>query len=146
MHKPTEYDMQTRPIWPRNPWPNSPRPLSTPIDGASQPLQPNMEVMSQWSPRGTFYPSPYPAPAPDEFGGAINRQQRSGLYDASPNPWPNNGQMDRPNWSLGAILRLKPKTSAHKGFSNPTGPGPTMLFKAPPVFTYQTTPIRAVGA
>jgi hypothetical protein len=114
-------------------------------------LIPDSEVMTQWSPFGQFNAQPY-------FGGhdelsemdpraSLMAVPQADTYDASPNPWPNNGQFDRPNsiGLVGAILRLRPHTSAHPGYANPTGGGPTMLFHAPPVFSLQTKPIAAVG-
>lgn len=130
-----------RPIWPRNPWPNIPRPLSNYYVNVPESLPPDSEVMSQWSPYGTFQPHPYFKDMP----ASMMAVAQASFYDASPNAWPNNGQWDHPNGYFAALMRLKPHTSAHPGKSNPTGGGPTMYFHAPPVFSMQTKPIPAVG-
>jgi hypothetical protein len=70
------------------------------------------------------------------------------MYNSEPNPWPANATADYPNAPYAAahdLLRLAPTTSAHPGASMSSGPGPTMVFHAPPVFSMQTTPIVAVG-
>lgn len=107
------------------------------------------ESGSTWSPYGTFFAHPF-------FGGydplsltdhGVMHVEQADLYDASPNPWPNNAQFDRPN-SIGitvSMMRLAPHTSAHPGAMMPTGGGPSMLFRAPPVFGLQQKPIPAVG-
>lgn len=138
-----KYDEQIddRPIWPRNPWPNSPRPLSNFYNGAAEGF-PGAEVMSQWTPWGLFQPAPYVAP---ESRRSFMDVPQADFYDASPNAWPNNGQWDKPNGYFAALMRLRPHTSAHPGKSMPTGGGPTMYFHAPPVFSLQTKPIPAVG-
>lgn len=114
---------------------------------APQEQPPNMEVMTQWSPYGDFTPAPYYGGHDplSEAGDGLMHVPQADLYDVSPNPWPNNGQFDRPNFFPALLLRLKPGTSAHPGFSMPTHPGPTMLFHAPPIFSVQTVPIPAVG-
>lgn len=134
-------DTDDRPIWPRNPWPTIPRPLSNFYDGAAS-VVPNQEVMTQFSPFGTFEPAPYVAPL-DRM--SFMDKPQADFYDSSPNAFPNNGQWDKPNGFFAALMRLKPHTSAHPGKSNPTGGGPTMYFHAPPVFSLQTKPIPAVG-
>lgn len=109
-------------------------------------LAPDTETMTQWSAYGIFNPTPFRG-GYDELsleGRGMMANPQATLYDASPNPWPNNGQFDRPNAYM-QIMRLKPTTSAHRGFAQPTGGGPTMLFRAPPVFSLQTQPIPAVG-
>lgn len=149
MLRPRAEDLETRPFWPRQPWPEGPRPLSNPVDGAAALLM-DSEEMTQWSPYGTLHPRPY-------FGGydelslagrGVMHVAQAGIYDASPNPWPNNGQEDRPNslYSLlQGLMQKRHESSAHRGFAMPTYPSPTMLFHAPPVFSLQTTPIPAVG-
>lgn len=146
-----------RPIWPRNPWPSIPRPLSnfyteaqlqeTNNDGRSPDSPP-----SYWSPWGFLQVTPY-FKGRSEFGPdpripdakTANNARRTDFYDASPNAWPNNGQWDKPNGYFAELMRLKTHTSAHPGKNMPTGGGPTMYFKAPPVFSMQTKPIPAVG-
>jgi hypothetical protein len=143
---PTEESLATRPIMNRQPHscPNN-VPRSIPVEQAAM-LAPDTETMTQWSAFGIFRPEPFRG-GYDELsleGRGMMANPQATLYDASPNPWPNNGQYDRPNAGM-AIVRLKPHTSAHAGFAMPTGAGPTMLFRAPPVFTLQTQPVPAVG-
>lgn len=145
--RPTQSDLATRPIINRAPDTMPDRlPLSIQHAGAAALLQ-NSEVMQDWTPYGTKQARPY-------FGGwdelslrgrGLMHTAQAALYDASPNPWPNNAQYDRPNGFFAGLLRLQPHTSAHKGMSQPTGAGPVMLFHAPPVFSIQSTPIPAVG-
>lgn len=137
-----KYDPNTddRVIWPRNVWSSMPKPLSRPHYGAAK-IIPNSEVPTQWSPYGEFIPTPYRKDMP----GSMMAVAQAEMYDASPNPWPNNGQFDHPNGFFAALIRLKPHTSAHPGKSLSTGGGPTMYFHAPPVFSMQTKPIPAVG-
>lgn len=152
MLRPTADDLATRPIQERNPWylPGGKNfPLSRALY-APQEQPPNMEAMTQWSPYGTLDAEPYYGGYDplSESGHGVMHVPQADLYDASPNPWPNNGQYDRPNglFSLFAgLLRLQHESSAHPGFMQPTGAGPTMLFHAPPIFSAQTTPIPAVG-
>ncbi len=144
--RPTAEDLATRPIAPDNGYGcsnNYPRSRAVYAPAA---LKPDSETMTQWSPYGTLDAVPY-------FGGHDELSQdgtglmhvpQADLYDVSPNPWPNNGQYDVPN-HYGGFIRLPRSTSAHPGFSNPTGAGPVMLFHAPPIFSVQTTPIPAVG-
>lgn len=129
-----------RPIWPRNPWPAIPRPLSN-FYSESRSLDLPDAPPSQWSPFGLFQSIPYFKDPP----ASAMKIRRTDFYDASPNAWPNNGQWDKPNGYFASLLRLKPTTSAHPGLSLKTGGGPTMYFKAPPVFSMQTKPIPAVG-
>jgi hypothetical protein len=107
---------------------------------------------TQWTPQGLFQSVPFmkgnlpigPDPRiPDSETRVASR--RSDFYDASPNPWPNNGQWDKPNGYFAELIRLRTHTSAHHGANLTTGAGPTMYFKAPPVFSMQTKPIPAVG-
>lgn len=129
-----------RPIWPRNPWPNIPRPLSNFYNKPASVVPQEMEG-SQWSPYGVFLPKPFHATNTLP----IMDTSQADFYDASPNAFPNNGQWDKPNGFFANLLRLQPHTSAHPGKSLSTGGGPTMLFHAPPVFSLQTKPIPAVG-
>lgn len=129
-----------RPIWPRNPWPNSPRPLSI-VEHGPAAIIPDSQTPTQWTPFGTFFPDPYVKGMP----ASMMAVAQAGTYDSSPNAFPNNGQWDKPNGYFASLMRLKPHTSAHPGKTNPTGAGPTMYFHAPPVFSLQTKPIPAVG-
>lgn len=136
-----------RPISPRNGFGDRNNyPLSRAVYAPAE-LPPNMEVMTQWSPYGTLYAQPYEGGHDplSQAGHGLMQVPQADLYDTSPNPFPNNGQYDRPNFFPALLLRLKPTTSGHKGFSQPTHPGPTMLFHAPPIFSVQTTPIPAMG-
>ncbi len=149
MLRPSAEDLATRPIIRQAPidLPND-VPLSLPRHGPGG-LLPDSEEMTQWSAYGSFRPTPFFGGYDElsEEGRGLMHVPQAALYDASPNPWPNNGQFDRPN-VIGiteAFLRLSPHTSAHRGFAMPTGGGPTMLFRAPPVFSVQTRPIPAVG-
>ena len=134
-------EKNNRLIWPRNPWPNIPRPLSNPITFEPAAIDPATEIPTQWSPYGTFEPHPYLK----EMPASMMAVAQASFYDASPNAFPNNGQWDRPNGFFASLLRLKPHTSAHPGKTMSTGGGPTMYFHAPPVFSLQTKPIPAVG-
>ena|SRR5438477_11010076 len=133
-----------RPIWPRNPWPTIPRPLSNPYFSKNSDIPLEDGPPTQWSPWGLFQSVPYKKP-PNETGALALAARDSDFYDASPNAWPNNGQWDKPNGFFAEIIRLETHTSAHPGKNMPTGGGPTMYFKAPPVFSMQTKPIPAVG-
>ena len=76
------------------------------------------------------------------------RSAQADYYNSEPCPFPANGVWDQPGAGLaaaGGFLRLAPTTSAHPGLTNSSGAGPTMIFTAPPVFTFQTTPIIASG-
>jgi hypothetical protein len=133
-------EKNNRPIWPRNPWPNIPRPLSNFYNGAAS-IVPQTETASQWYPYGQYQPEPHIPQMP----ASLMAVAQADFYDSSPNAFPNNGQWDRPNGFFAGLIRLKPHTSAHPGKTNPTGAGPTMYFHAPPVFSLQTKPIPAVG-
>ncbi len=144
--------VDNRPIWPRNPWPDIPRPLSNPYFEKRSDIPVEDGPPTQWSPYGLFQSVPYmkgnmpigPDPrTPDARTRVMARN--TDFYDSSPNAWPNNGQWDRPNGYFAQLLRLRTHTSAHEGLSLKTGGGPTMYFKAPPVFSMQTKPIPAVG-
>lgn len=141
-----------RPIWPRNPWPAIPRPLSNFYSERRSDIPLEDAPPTQWTPYGTLVAIPYmkgnlsirPDPRdPDARTRAAIRN--TDFYDASPNAWPNNGQWDKPNGYFAEFLRLQTHTSAHPGKMHTLGVGPTMYFKAPPVFSMQTKPIPAVG-
>lgn len=108
----------------------------------------NSENRTDWRRTGVIAEAPYFG-GHDALDGAMMRVSQADMYDASHNPWPNNGVWDQPNAGVAAaaLIRLSPSTSAHAGKQMPNTPGgPTMLFATPPVFSYQTIPIRAVGA
>ena len=109
---------------------------------------PDTQTPTAWSPRGTFVPIVFRGGYdPLSLAGeGIMHVPQADLYDASPNEFPNNGQWDRPHGiAFSGVIRLPRRTSAHPGFMMPTAPGPTMLFRAPPIFSVQTRPIPAVG-
>lgn len=154
MNRPSPEDLATRPIMNRNPdsRPNW-TPLSVPtyepmiLDGDA-----DWEVGTNWTPyTGHVHPEIFWFgwdPLSLNRGHGLMHVAQADLYDASPNPWPNNGQFDHPNslaLSPAAIPRIPRESSAHHGFMQPTGGGPTMLFHAPPIFGLQTKPIPAVG-
>lgn len=141
-------DLATRPII--NPAPNTHPdavPRSLPVAGPAA-LDPSSETGTQWTPYGVWATRPY-------FGGwdelsrrghGVMHVAQARLYDASPNPWPANGVDDQPGaWYRAGLMRLRPHTSAHRGYMTPTGPGPSMLFRTPPIFGIQQVPIPAVG-
>jgi hypothetical protein len=113
-------------------------------------LLPETEEATQWTPYFLAVARPYYG-GHDELsreGRGLMHVPQADLYDASPNPWPANGQFGSPNGIgllLAPILRLRPHTSAHPGATMPAVPGPTMLFRAPPPYGTQTRPIPAVG-
>lgn len=145
MHRPSTAELATRPIINRAPntHPNE-VPRSRTVDRAAM-LIPDTETASEWTPYGTFYPEVYRG-GYDGLDGRLMQVAQAGIYDPSANAWPNNAQWDRPNGFFANLLRLKPDTSAHPGKTMPAAaPGPTMLYKAPPIFSVQTQPIIAVG-
>jgi hypothetical protein len=83
----------------------------------------------------------------DELRGRMMEVSQADTYDASPNPFPANGVYDQPGAQIGILplVRLEPSTSAHPGLALATGAGPVMIFRAPPAFSAQTTPIYALG-
>lgn len=148
MLRPTAFDLETRPIANRAPNTHPDAvPLSLPTYGPAE-IIPDTETQTQWSPYGLFVSDPYFGghDALSQEGHGVMHVPQADLYDASPNPWPNNGQFDRPNSIFVGLLRLEPTTSAHPGFSMSTKKGdPTSLFRTPPIFGIQTKPIPAVG-
>lgn len=113
------------------------------VVGGAAKILPDSETPTQFSPYGTFVPSPHHPEMPR----SLMDVAQAHMLNSQPNPWPASGVWDVPNAqnAVVGILRLKPTTSAHPGATNPTGPGPTMVFSAPPIFGYQTRPIMAVG-
>lgn len=117
------------------------------MDGKPAALLMNSEVMTEWSPYRSREAHPYFG-GYDGLGGRMMHVAKADIYDASPNPWPNNGQFDRPNGLFSIFagrMEKRHETSAHPGYTVPTGPGPSMLFHAPPLFSIQQQPIPAVG-
>ena len=148
MLRPTADDLATRPIMNRNPWKvGADWPRSRNVVNQPAAILENSEQGNNWTPHGLHRPAPYIG-GHDGLEGRMMHVSHADLYDSSPNPWPNNGQYDRPNsiGLLGALLRLAPHTSAHPGFTMGTKRGdPTSLFNAPPAFGTQTVPIPALG-
>lgn len=126
----------------RNPYQAQNNSHSRSNDSRPQVLPQNNEVGTQWSPYGMLVTHPYKVPMPY----SMMSQSQASIFQSATGNWPANGQADYPNGQqAGPLLRLEPTTSAHLGFTNPTGPNPTMVFFSPPVFSYQTKPIYASG-
>lgn len=125
-------------------WGRDNYPRSYAVDAPAK-LLTNMETMTGWDPyNGLEAPTPYRG-GWDELGGRLMHVPQAGTYyTGPPNPWPANGVDDQPNAYFN-LVRLEPTTSAHPGYMNPTGPGPSMIFAAPPIFGIQTNPVPAFG-
>jgi hypothetical protein len=105
---------------------------------------PNMETKTGWNPYGGIIPREPYFGGYDGLGGRLMHVPQADLYNTAPNPWPANGVDDQPNARFD-IMHMPPSTSAHPGWSIPTGPSPAMIFHAPPIFGVQTVPIPAFG-
>lgn len=85
----------------------------------------------------------------DGLGGRLMEVGQADLYmSAVPGVSPYRaGTWEEPGGPIAAsmLVRLAPTSSAHPGLAQATGPGPTMIFTAPPVFSVQSTPIYALG-
>jgi hypothetical protein len=83
----------------------------------------------------------------DGLGGRLMEVAQADMYGSFVQPWNRSGAWDQPGAGIAAagIVRLAPSTSAHHGLAQATGPGPTMIFTAPPVFSVQSVPIWALG-
>jgi hypothetical protein len=86
----------------------------------------------------------------DGLRGRLMEVAQADLYTQPPlgYAFPRAGTWEEPGGPIAAAgigLRLAPTTSAHMGLSQATGPGPTMVFVTPPVFSVQTRPVYAVG-
>lgn len=83
----------------------------------------------------------------DGLGGRLMQVAQADLYQSSDGPFPRAGTWEEPGAAIAALqmVRLAPTTSAHPGLQLATGPGPNMVFVAPPVFSVQTRPIFATG-
>lgn len=125
----------------RNPANNEQYSRSLANEGGPQVRPINNEVGTQWSPYGFTVQHPYVVPMPQSL---MAVSQATGFYNSAVGLWPANGQDDQPNAYFN-LIRLKPTSSAHHGFTNPTGPFPTQVFFSPPVFSMQTKPIYATG-
>jgi hypothetical protein len=85
----------------------------------------------------------------DALQGRLMAVSQADLYDSQGN-WMNgnpSGVYDQPNAQIGILplIRLQPSTSAHPGLAAATGAGPQMIYRTPPSFSAQTTPIYALG-
>lgn len=117
-------------------------PRSMSLRSRAQIVQSNSETGTNWTPYGMFVTHPYEVPMPS----SMMAQANAHMLNSAQGIWPAGGQADVPNGQqAGPLIRLKPSTSAHPGFTNPTGANPTMVFFSPPVFSYQTRPIYATG-
>lgn len=125
----------------RNPQNNTMYSRSRANEGGPQRFIGAMEAGSNWTPYGSMVSHPYKVPMPMSMMGT---SQATGFYNSAVGLWPANGQNDQPNAYFN-LIRLKPTTSAHLGYTNPTGPNPNMVFFSPPVYGYQTKPIWATG-
>jgi hypothetical protein len=83
----------------------------------------------------------------DGLAGGLMKVAQADLYQSAVGPFPRAGTWEEPGGPIAAtqLVRLQPTTSAHHGLAQATGPGPVMLFVAPPVFSIQTKPIYAIG-
>src|SRR5262245_38345032 len=122
-------------------------PRSIPNYGPAE-IPPNMDARTGWTPRGMLVPRNYEGEGWDALHGRLMDVSQADRYNAAPNPFPANSVFDTPNaWhAIIPLIRLGPTTSAHPGYSLPSGPGPVMIFHPPPSFGIQTTPIYATGA
>lgn len=125
----------------RNPSTNEGYSQSRANEGGPQVLVGGQEIGTTWSPYSFTVSHPYKVPMPQSLMGTA---QATGFYNSAVGPWPRNGTDDQPNAYFN-ILHLPYSTSAHVGYTNPTGANPSMVFFSPPVFGYQTKPIYAVG-
>lgn len=126
----------------RNPFSSNNNSHSRAVQSKPQVLPANNEVGTNWTPYGSMVTHPYMVPMPYSMMG----QAQAHVFNSATGTWPANGQADYPNGAqAGPLIRLEPTTSAHPGYTNPTGANPTMVFFAPPVFGYQTRPIFATG-
>ncbi len=124
-------------------------------NGGPQVLPINNEVGTTWTPYGMFVTHPYRVPMPMSL---MNVSQATGFYNsavgsvgvqAGPGGGGGGGGSGQADWANGQQtaphLQMPYSTSAHPGWTTPTGANPNMVFFAPPVFGYQTRPIYAVG-
>lgn len=111
--------------------------------GGPQVLMGSLESGQDWTPYGIRATHPFRKGMPYSL---MSVEQATGFYNSSVGMWPASGQADYPNgMQTGALMRLDPTTSAHFGFTMPTGANPNMVFIQPPVFGFQTNPIYATG-
>jgi hypothetical protein len=125
----------------RNPANNEQYSKARANEGGPQIRPANNEVGTEWTPYGTFVTHPYTVPMPMSL---MAVSQATGFYNSAVGLWPANGQSDQP-LAYFNLMHLTPTTSAHPGFTNPTGPFPTQVFFSPPIFGMQTRPIYATG-
>ncbi len=104
----------------------------------------NMQTTTNWNPYAGLTVSHAYEGGWDGLGGRLMHVPQADTYFVGDNPWPANGVDDQPNAYFN-LMRLEPTTSAHPGFSLPSGSSPAMIFAAPPIFGMQTVPIPAFG-
>lgn len=139
----------------RNPATNTEYSRSLGADGGPMIRPAGGENGTTWTPYGMFVTHPYRVPMPASL---MAVEQATGFYNsavgdatiaAGPGGGGGGGGSGQADWphgqQTGPHLELPYGTSAHLGYTNPTGPNPNMVFFAPPVFGYQTKPIYAVG-
>jgi hypothetical protein len=130
-------------------------PLSYTVYGPQE-IPPSQENPAGVSAYGGYRAVPLQVDVVPSFGrhdglqGRLMEVSQADLYTQPPAGWtfPRAGTWEEPGGPIAAAgigLRLAPTTSAHPGLAQATGPGPTMAFTAPPVFSVQTRPIYAVG-
>lgn len=113
------------------------------VVGGPQILLGALETGQDWSPYGIRATHPFRKQMPYSL---MSVEQATGFYDSAQGMWPANGQADYPNGQQESDhMHLPYESSAHAGFSNPTGPNPNMVFVQPPVFGFQTKPLYATG-
>jgi hypothetical protein len=125
----------------RNPATNTAYSRSLANEGGPQILIGATEAGTNWTPYNMDVSHPYRVPMPHSL---MSTAQATGFYNSSVGAWPANGQDDQPSAYFN-LIRLAPTTSAHRGYTNPTGPFPTQVFYSPPIFGLQTKPIYAIG-
>jgi hypothetical protein len=117
-------------------------PLAMDNPGTTQPS----DGFSAWPPNQTVVNVTFGRH--DGLNGRLMEVAQADTYDSARGPFPRAGTWEEPGGPIAAAgigLRLSPSTSAHPGLAQATGPGPVMIFTAPPVFSVQTKPIYALG-
>lgn len=125
----------------RNPATNEQYSKARANEGGPQVRVGNNEAGTEWTPYGVWVTHPYRVPMPYSL---MAVEQATGFYNSAVGLWPAAGQADWPNNYFNRMV-LPGESSAHHGYSNPTGPFPTQVFFSPPVYAYQTKPIYATG-
>lgn len=111
--------------------------------GGPQVLIGALESGQDWTPYGTRPTHPFRKGMPYSL---MSVEQATGFYNSAVGMWPANGQADYPNGQqTHPHMNLPYESSAHAGFTMPTGVNPNMVFVQPPVFGFQTRPLYATG-